>query len=176
MSRKGGKCRPQEDRSIPSCTGGQFECVHQQPDARIITQYPRRLDERISHLEDEKNSLNLTNQSLHAVLRAHEQKLGCEALYAQGHIKDAAVSLRKIANTPNEAVRTNDLIARWITGEFRCRKSEESVDFYHQSLRTDACRHWKPREAKHRQPTITTKRLWLTLLRCPLAVRLPLRC
>lgn len=60
-------------------------------------------------------------QSLRAVLRVHEQKHGCEVLYAQGHIQDAAESLAEIVNNANDAVRTNKLITDWITGELQCR-------------------------------------------------------
>ena len=41
------------------------------------------------------------------ILRAHEQKRQCEALYAEGRIIDAAVSLVEFANTVNDDIRAN---------------------------------------------------------------------
>ncbi|KAH0826747.1 hypothetical protein J3R83DRAFT_5154 [Lanmaoa asiatica] len=51
--------------------------------------------------------------SLVQVLRAHEQKHQCEALYTQGRIIDAAVSLLEITNTISE-IRGNKLIMEWL--------------------------------------------------------------
>jgi peptide subunit release factor RF-3 len=54
------------------------------------------------------------------ILRAHEQKDQCEALYAEGRIIDAAVSLLEIGNTVNNYVRANMLIMDWLSGKFLC--------------------------------------------------------
>lgn len=70
---------------------------------------------------EEQDNLDKDIDSLLAVLRAQEQRHRCEVLYAQGRINDAAETLVEILNTANEAVRTNELIITWLTGELQWR-------------------------------------------------------
>lgn len=83
--------------------------------------------------------------SLVQMLRAHEQKHRCEALYATGRIMDAAASLLELMNTVSEEARTNELIMNWLTGEFlRNILREYSIHSprVYASLRINSGKHW----------------------------------
>lgn len=72
----------------------------------------------IRRMRKEQTELEKTNKSLLAIIRAHEQKHQCEALYAAGNTKDAAESLCKFVDATSDEVKTNKLIMDWISGEF----------------------------------------------------------
>jgi hypothetical protein len=63
------------------------------------------------------------------ILRAHEQKHRCEALYVQGGTIDAAECLLGIADNVSDAVRDNELIMDWLAGESLGRALKESIQF-----------------------------------------------
>ncbi|KAI9571633.1 hypothetical protein HD554DRAFT_2302552 [Boletus coccyginus] len=110
-------------------------------------------NQQIETLNQEKDSLNGTINSLRAevrtrdessssllvqlanaqrriiqINRAHEQKHQCESLYAQGRIHDAAECLLETANIVNEDMGPNKLIMDWLS-EFthRCIMTLERV-------------------------------------------------
>lgn len=51
------------------------------------------------------------------ILRAHEQKHRCEALYMRGDTFDAAECLLGIADNVSDAVRDNKFMMDWLAGE-----------------------------------------------------------
>ena len=80
---------------------------------------------RIIHLEQTNQELRVQLSDAQRIVHAHEQKHQCEFLYAQGRIQGAAECLLELASTVNEDVRlrTNKVIADFLTGEFRRRVS-----------------------------------------------------
>ena len=80
------------------------------------------------------------------ILRVHEQKHRCEALYAEGRIIDAAVSLLEIANTVSDDVKTNKLIMDWLAGELLCcasRKESTSTIRIYEAMHIYAGNNWR---------------------------------
>ena len=66
--------------------------------------------------------------SLNEILCVHQRKHGCETLYANGHLLDAAQCLLDIMNTASD-VKADKIIMNWLSGEFRHHRLEEVVDF-----------------------------------------------
>ena len=62
------------------------------------------------------------------ILCAHERKHRCEALYAEGRVMDAAVSLLETAGTISEAVKGDKAIVDWLFGEISCHIWEMKID------------------------------------------------
>ena len=88
-----------------------------------ISLTPCLLGGRITHLEQTIQELRVQLSDAQRIIHAHEQKHQCESLYAQGSIQGAAECLLELANTVNENVRANEVIADFLTGEFRRRAS-----------------------------------------------------
>ena len=101
------------------------------------------LDHKISHLEPTVQQLHTQNAHLVQLLHMHEQKYQCEVLYADGRIVDAAVSLLEMTNATSEQVRTNKLIMDWLASTFGITNRDKVLNWYNQSLQTNAYRHWK---------------------------------
>jgi len=72
----------------------------------------------IRRMRKEKTELEKTNESLRALLRAHEQKHECEALYSEDRAKDAADSLCKFVDSASDEVKTDGIIMDWVSGKF----------------------------------------------------------
>ena len=99
------------------------------------------IDSKVTHLENTVQQLHVqlldsqrTADGLVEILRVHERKHHCEALYAEGRIIAAAESLLEITNGLSEEVRANKLLMDWLAGEFQCRISTGST----QCLSTDS--------------------------------------
>jgi hydrogenase maturation factor HypF (carbamoyltransferase family) len=78
-----------------------------------------------AQLADSQHKAN----NLAHILRAHERKHQCEALYAEGRIIDAAESLLEIANAVSEDMKANKLLMDWLAGELRGQVLEAIIQF-----------------------------------------------
>lgn len=69
-----------------------------------------------------KSSIELANSKL--VIHTYRQKHECEALYADGHVIDAAMSLSDITRSINDYVKSDVIIIDWLSGGFHrhCRE------------------------------------------------------
>ena len=133
----------------------------------------RLLDSKIGHLEKTVQELRLQHadsqhkaDNLVQILHVYEQRHQCEAMYAEGRIIEAAVSLLKITNTTSAEVRTNKLLMDSLAGTFRCHTAEEVFNFCQQSLRVDVYQRWKQLETGHQRSRNMTKHLRPILLHC----------
>ena len=87
--------------------------------------FPCSLDETIAVLE--KTVLELRTELADSQHKIHRQKHQCEALYADGHVIDAAQLLLKIVRTTADDVKVDATIMDWISGEFCLRQPDERV-------------------------------------------------
>lgn len=76
------------------------------------------LERNVEQLRNELTDSHGTADSLVQLVRAHELKHRCEALYTEGLIHDAAVSLLELTTTVSEEAMGNGLIKNWLAGGF----------------------------------------------------------